>query len=113
MLQYSDMSSLLAQVYNGGGIPAGVGATSGITGVSSADPRTIVVNVIAAVLNYAALLATVMIIAAGFYMVLSNGGDDQKEKAKKIIYFTLIGLTILLFSRVIVAVFTEWLPTQV
>jgi VIT1/CCC1 family predicted Fe2+/Mn2+ transporter len=105
------MGNLLAQVYNGGGIPAGVDATSGITGVSSADPRSVIVNIIATVLNYAALAAFVMVVIAGFYLVLSNGNEENKDKAKKIITYTLIGLVVLLFSRVIVHIFTIILPS--
>lgn len=105
--------TLLAQVYNGGGIPAGINATAGITGVSSADPRSVIVNILMIVLNYASLAAFVMIVLAGFYLVLNNGNDDNKEKAKKIIYYTLIGLVVLLFSRTIVLIFTEWLPSIV
>jgi hypothetical protein len=107
------MNSLQAQVYNGGGIPDGVNAAAGITGVASGDPRSVVINIVATALNFAALAAFVMVIIAGFYLVLSNGNDDNKEKAKKTIYYTLIGLVVLLFSRAIVTIFTEWLPSQV
>jgi hypothetical protein len=107
------MNSLLAQVYNGGGIPAGVNAASGITGVATANPRTVIINIIATVLDYASLAAFVMVVLAGFYLVLNNGNDENKDKAKKIIYYTLIGLVVLLFSRTIVLIFTKWLPTQV
>lgn len=102
-----------AQVFNGGGIDAGLGAAAGVTGVSSSEPRTVVVNLLKTVLNYAALAATVMVVIAGFYLVLSLGNDDQKEKAKKIIQYTLIGLLVLLFSRFIVSLITVWLPTQI
>jgi hypothetical protein len=107
------MHSLLAQIYNGGGIPDGVNATAGITGVSSGDPRSVVVSILATVLNFAALAAFVMVVIAGFYLVLSNGDDERKEKAKKTIFYTLIGLVVLLFSRIIVEIFTEWLPSVV
>lgn len=107
------MVSLLAQVYNGGGIPAGVNATAGITGISSANPRQAIINIIAVVLNYAALAAFIMVVLAGFYLVLNNGNDENKDKAKKIITYTLIGLVVLLFSRAIVQIFTVWLPSVV
>lgn len=66
------------------------------------DAREVVVDIIKRVLNFLALIAVVMVIIAGFYLVLSLGNDEQKDKAKKIILYTLIGLVIILFSRVIV-----------
>lgn len=111
MLQYFDMGNVLAQVYNGGGVQAGIGATSGITGVASISPYALITKILVVVLNYAALAAFIMVVIAGFYLVLSNGNDDNKEKAKKIITYTLIGLTVLLFSRVIVHIFTKILPS--
>jgi len=102
-----------AQVFNGGGVDAGLGAASGVVGVSSDDPRQVIIGVLEAVLNFAALFAVIMVITAGFYLVLSLGNDDKKEKAKKIIYYTLIGLVVILFSRVIVSFVTVWLPSQV
>lgn len=107
------MSKLLAQVYNGSGLEGGIQAAAGVTGVSSADPRDVIIKIITTVLDFAALLAFVMVVVAGFYLVLSLGNDDGKEKAKKIIYYTLIGLIVLLFSRVIVALITVWLAGEV
>lgn len=107
------MLSLIAQVYNGGGISDGIGQASGVTGVASADPRDVVVNIIATVLNYLALAAFVMVVIAGIYLIVSLGNDDNKEKAKKIIYYTIIGLIVVLFSRIIVSLVTEWLPSQI
>lgn len=109
----SAIPSATAQVFNGGGVDAGLGAAEGVVGVSSDDPRQVIIRVLEAVLNYAALFAVIMIIAAGFYMVLSFGSDDKKEKAKKIVYYTVIGLIVILFSRIIVSLVTVWLPSQV
>lgn len=102
-----------AQVFNGGGIQDGLEATEGITGVSTEDPRTAIINIIAAILNFVALLAVIMIIIAGLYLVLSMGEEERKEKAKKIILYTLIGLVVILFSRIIVSLITVYLADQV
>lgn len=107
------LSRAIAQVFNGGGIPEGLDKADDVTGMSTTDPRTAVINVIAAVLNFMALTATVMVIIAGIYLVVSLGNDEQKEKAKKIIYYTLIGLIVILFARIIVSLVTVWLPSQV
>lgn len=100
-------------VFDGGGIPAGLESTAGVTGVSNADPRTAIVDILVTILNFAALLATVMIIIAGFYLVLSLGSEDNKDKAKRIIYYTLIGLVVILFSRILVSLVTVLLASQV
>lgn len=100
-------------LYGGTGLKGGIDAAAGVTGVSTADPRAVVINIITTVLDFAALLAFVMVVIAGFYLVLSLGNDDGKDKAKKIIYYTLIGLVVLLFSRVIVGLVTVWLASKV
>lgn len=102
-----------AQVFNGGGIDAGLEPASQVTGVLDESPRAVVLRILAAILNYLALIAVIMVIIAGFYLVLSMGNDEQKDKAKKIILYTLIGLVVILFSRVIVALVTVWLAEQV
>jgi hypothetical protein len=53
------------------------------------------------------------IIIAGIYMIISLGNDEQIEKAKKIIKYTLIGLVIILFSRVLVGLVTHFLYSAV
>ncbi len=105
--------SAAAQVFDGGGIDAGLGPASNVTGIATESPRMVVLNILAAVLNYLALIAVAMVILAGFYLVLSLGEDEQKDKAKKIIQYTLIGLVVILFSRVIVALVTVWLADQI
>lgn len=101
-----------AQVFNGGGISEGLGQAGGVTGVAGDDPRGAIISVIAAVLNFAGVFAVAMIILAGFYLVLSMGNDEGKEKAKKTILYTLIGLIVILFSRVIVSLVTVWLAGE-
>lgn len=64
-------------------------------------------------MSFAALIAVVMIIIAGIYLLFSFGNDDTKDKAKKIIYYTLIGLVILLFARILVELVTVFLAQQV
>lgn len=102
-----------AAIYDGPGLINGLNQASDINGLNTSDPRAAVVNILRAVLNYLALIAVIMIVIAGFYLVLSFGDDDKKDKAKKIIYYTLIGLLVILFARVIVSFVTVWLSSQV
>lgn len=102
-----------AQVYNGGGIDEGLDEADNVTGLNTANPRLAIINILKAVLNFLALIAVVMIIVAGFYLVLSMGNEEQKDKAKRIIIYTLIGLVVILFARIIVSLVTVWLASQV
>jgi hypothetical protein len=111
--EYEERSGGGGAVFEGGGLQEGVDAAGGITGITNDDPRQVIIRVIEAVLEFAALLATAMIIIAGFYLVLSNGNEDNKDKAKKIIYYTLAGLVVILFSRILVELVTEWLAEEV
>lgn len=103
---------MLAQVYNGGGVNAGVNA-AGNLGLARGNPFYILLNLIRMVLNLMGIVAVATIIIAGIYMIISLGNDDQIEKGKKIIKYTLIGLVIILFSRVIVGLVTHFLYSAV
>ncbi len=105
-IQPSPLSTLLAQVFDGPGLEGGLTEAEGVTGIATGEPRTIIVNILNAVLDYAALLGVIMVIVAGFYLLFSFGEEERKEKATKIIFYTLIGLAVLLFARVIVGIVT-------
>ncbi len=90
----------LAQVYNGPGLEAGVGAAAGVQGPLRGSIDQTVVNVINTILNYVALAAVIAIIVAGLYMILTGGA--QADKAKTIIIWTIVGLIVILLAKVIV-----------
>lgn len=98
-----DATPAFASVYGGQGILAGISAAAGLGGIStSTSLRELIVRVIIFVLNFVLLLAVVAIIIAGIYLIVSNGDEGQKDKAKNIIIYALIGIVIILFSRLIV-----------
>jgi succinate dehydrogenase/fumarate reductase cytochrome b subunit len=82
-------------------------------GGSAEDYRRIVIDVLAAVLNFLALIAVVVVVIAGIRLIISQGDEDAKEKAKKTIFYALIGLVIVLFARVIVGLITNYLASEV
>src|SRR3989344_5128892 len=104
--------TLLAQVYNGGGIKEGITKTEGIANVANGNIRDITTSILNALLNFLALIAVTMIVIAGLYLILGLGEEDAKEKAKKIIQYTLIGLIVILASKVIVGFVTVYLASQ-
>lgn len=62
----------------------------------------VVVKIILAIVNIVTTIAVLMIVIAGLYLIFSNGDEGQKDKAKKIIIYTIIGIVVILFARVIV-----------
>lgn len=93
------------------------GPTPDIAGLPDAADeesiRTIIVDLLASVLNFLALIAVVIVVIAGIRLIVSQGEDDAKDKAKKTIFYALVGLAIVLFARVIVGLVTVYLAEQV
>lgn len=73
--------------------------------------RETIIDIINFVLSFLALAAVIMIIVAGFILVLGGGSEASATRAKKIILYTIIGLIIIFFARVIVGLFTIELPS--
>lgn len=96
-----------------GGLEEGLMIAARILGIAQDDPHTLIIAILTVLLNYAALLGTIMIIVAGGYLMLSLGDSERAERAKRIIYYVLAGLVVILSSRVIVSFVTELLPSQV
>ena len=73
------------------------------TGTANDQPiRDFVIKIIKAILNFLALIGTIMVIISRLFLIFSMGDEAAKDKAKKIITYTLIGLVIVFFARVIV-----------
>lgn len=102
-----------AQVFDGPGILGGLNAASSINGLPDGDVRSTVTRILQQVLSFLALLAVIAIIIAGIYLIVGLGSEESKERAKKIIFYTLIGLIIVLFARVIVGIVTVFLASSV
>ncbi len=105
--------SVTAQVFDGPGLIGGVELADNVEDLPDADnPRQTVVDILEAILNFVALIAVIMVIIAGFYLVLSMGNEEQRDKAKRIILYTLAGLIVILFARIIVGLVTVFLADQ-
>ena len=94
-IHLSHLPRTLASVFTGPGLEEGLDQANDIEGIATGSPRDVVINVLNTILDYAALLAVAMVILAGFYLLLSFGEEEKKEKAKKIVFYTLIGLAVL------------------
>jgi Type IV secretion system pilin len=67
-----------------------------------ADIRGPIERLLLGICFYLALAGVVMVVIAGLYLLFSFGDDGAKDKAKLIIYYTLAGLLVIFFARVIV-----------
>ena len=91
-----------AAVFDGGGLPAGLGAAGSMTGLSHKPIRELIIAIVINILNFLSLAAVVVIVAAGIYLLVSFGEESARDKAKRIIIDALIGLVIVFLARVAV-----------
>lgn len=92
-----------AAVYGGGGIAEGINDASGLGGIATTTSISqLIIKVITFILDIVLLLAVAAIILAGIYLIISNGEEGEKDKAKRVIYYAIIGIVVVLMSRVIV-----------
>ena len=89
-------------VFNGGSLNEGVNHAKNIGGLTRSDLREAILNVLLFVLNFLALAAVVVIVIAGIYLIVGQGSEESKDKAKKMIFYVIVGLVVILFARVIV-----------
>ncbi len=70
--------------------------------ISISNPRQAVLDILKTILSYMALIAVVVIVIAGIMLVVSMGEEGPKDRAKKIIFYAIVGLLIILFASAIV-----------
>lgn len=94
-----------AAVYGGGLTITPIGG-----GISNeVSIRVLILKIIAFILNIVLILAVLAIIVAGVYLIVSGGDETQKDKAKNIILYAVIGILLILLSRVIVVFVNSFL----
>lgn len=101
-------------VFNGsqGGIKEGLDAAQGHVGLTNTgNARDAVVAIVGRVLDYVALAAVIVIIIAGFMLIVGMGSEDSRDRAKRMILYTIIGLILIILSRVIVMTVTGTVTT--
>src|SRR3989338_5515665 len=97
-------SVFTSAVFDGGSLNEGVNHAKAIGGLTKTDLREVILRVLLFVLNFLALAAVVVIVIAGIYLIVGQGSEESKDKAKKMIFYVIIGLLVILFARVIVGV---------
>lgn len=89
-------------VYSGGGIRSGIDKAAEAGVGKDLTLREFIGDVVDTALTYVALLSVAVIVIAGFYLILGLGSDDSREKAKKIVFYTAIGLLLIILSKVLI-----------
>lgn len=64
--------------------------------------RQSILNVLDVILSFMALIAVIVIVIAGIRLVISQGEEQEKDKAKKAIFYAIIGLIVILLAQAIV-----------
>lgn len=74
------------------------------TGISAADLTAIAVigNIVQWLVNLAGALAMFALVWGGIMYILSLGDDSRTQKAKKIIFWAIVGLLVIGLSRAII-----------
>jgi len=76
--------------------------------ISSPIAATSVPALVNRITNYAfyigIILAPLMILVGAFYFMTAAGDPNRVETGKKIIFWTIVGLAIILFSRAIISI---------
>ncbi len=90
--------------FTGPGLFGGINWAGMIGGPSHLDLASLVISVIEYVLTFVALAAVIVIIVAGIRLIVSQGEEEPKNTAKKAIIYAIIGLIVVILSRIIVAI---------
>ncbi len=64
-----------------------------------------ILNLLDIAIGFLALFAVVAIIVAGIILIVGFGSESSRERAKNIILYTILGLLVIVFARVIVSFF--------
>lgn len=78
---------------------------TGLGDPASVDLRGTLLGLLDTALSFLALFAVIAIVIAGFMLVLSLGSEELRQRAVRIILYTIAGLLVIFFVRVIVAFF--------
>lgn len=99
-----------------GGIEGGINELENIVqppvATNASGVRDVIVKIINFILSFLTLIAVIAIIVAGFLLILGFGSEASATRARKIIIYTIVGLIVIFFARVIVGFFTTQLPAQ-
>lgn len=85
----------------------------GAEGGNEETVRQSILDILDTILSFMALIAVVIIVIAGIRLVISQGEEGEKDKAKKTIFYAIIGLLVILFAQAIVSFIADVVTTDV
>jgi hypothetical protein len=97
-----------ASEYSGAGLTGGSGVAGTVVGAQLIRPT--VLAIVKKVLSYMALAAVVVTVIAGIILIFSGGNDENKDRAKRIVFFAIAGLFVILIAQGLVEIFAT-IPT--
>ena len=74
----------------------------GVSASGTAEIREGILSVLDVILGFMALIAVIVVVIAGIRLVISQGEEQEKDKAKKTIFYAIVGLVIILFAQAII-----------
>ena len=89
------------------GVVEGLNAMRAVDVPTSGNIRQKIVVILNTAVSYLALAGVIAVIVAGIMLIVGFGSENVTQRAKKIIIYTMIGLAIVFFTRVIVGFFTQ------
>ncbi len=94
----------MESLVSGGGLDAGLEAARlYLRGVFTGSPQAVVTQILAALLDLVGLIAVGALLWAGLLLITSGGEQERRDRAVRVVRNALIGLLLILFSRVIVS----------
>ena len=74
----------------------------GVSGTDTTAIRNGILDILDVILSFMALIAVIVVVIAGIRLVVSQGEEQEKDKAKKSIFYAIIGLVVILLAQAII-----------
>lgn len=87
-------------IYDGDGLGSAIDSSNPTT--TNESLFTLILRFIDAILSFVGLIALIAIIIAGIYLIVGGVSEDNRKKARDIILYTIIGLIIIIFAKVLI-----------
>ncbi len=101
------LTSAEDSAFTGPGLFGGINWAGMVGGPSHLDAFSLVIAIINFILGFVSLAAVIVIIIAGIRLIISQGNEEQKNTAQKSILYAVIGLIVVILSRIIVMIVVD------
>lgn len=105
----ADTSLMATLTFDGNDNGTSSAASLTKTGGTFTDFTQFIIKLINLVLLYIGIIAVLVVIIAGVTFIISGGNEDLRSRAKRAIVYSVIGLIVILFAKVLVEFFIHLL----